>query len=157
MERQLRAGEPAPDFILSADGGGAITRADYAGHKLVVFFFPKSDTPGCTREAQDFSALADAFAQVQTKVLGVSADPVAKQAAFKAKRGLAIAFGSDEARRMLEDFGVWVEKSMYGRRYMGVERATFLIGADGRIARIWRNVKVPGHAAEVLEAAATAA
>jgi peroxiredoxin Q/BCP len=125
---------------------------DFAGRALVLYFYPKADTPGCTREAQAFSALRPAFEKAGAAVLGASADPVRAQEKFKKKYGLSIALASDEALKMLADYGVWVEKSMYGRKFMGVERATFLIGPDGQLAHIWRNVKVDGHAEEVLAA-----
>ncbi len=153
MVLELAAGMPAPWFELPRDGGGNISLDEFAGRKLVLYFFPRADTPGCTLEAQAFSALQTSFEQARTTVLGVSADPIAAQDRFKKKYGLQIPLASDETRRMLQEYGVWIEKSMYGRRYMGVERATFLLGLDGRFARIWRNVKVKGHADEVLAAA----
>jgi peroxiredoxin Q/BCP len=143
----------APRFSLPRDGGGNISLDEFAGRKLVLYFYPRADTPGCTLEAQAFSALRSSFERADTAVVGVSADPVKAQDAFKKKYGLEIPLASDETRQMLQDYGVWVEKSMYGRKYMGIERATFLIGPDGRIARIWRNVKVKGHADDVLAAA----
>jgi peroxiredoxin Q/BCP len=146
-------GTKAPDFTLPRDGGASTSLADFRGRKLVLYFYPRADTPGCTREAQAFSTLAPLFAKAGTAVLGVSADPVKAQDAFKAKYDLSIPLASDETHRMLEAYGVWAEKSMYGRKFMGVARATFLIGADGRIARVWPNVKVDGHAQEVLAAA----
>ncbi len=150
---QLAAGAKAPDFSLPRDGGGKVALKDYRGEKLVIFFYPKADTPGCTRESIAFSQLREAFAAAGTQLLGVSADAVKAQDAFKAKHGLTIPLGSDATHKMLESYGVWGEKSMYGKTYMGIVRSTFLIGGDGRIARVWRNVKVPGHAEEVLEAA----
>jgi peroxiredoxin Q/BCP len=144
---------PAPAFTLPRDGGGTVSLADYKGKKLVLYFYPRADTPGCTREAQAFSALAPAFAAAGAAVLGVSADPVAAQDAFKAKHRLAIPLASDEKHKMLEAYGVWGKKSMYGKTFMGIIRMTFLIGPDGRIARIWPKVKVDGHAEEVLAAA----
>jgi thioredoxin-dependent peroxiredoxin len=146
-------GAKAPAFTLPRDGGGHVSLADFKGRKLVLYFYPKADTTGCTREAMDFSALAKAFAKAGTDILGVSADPVKRQDAFKTKYDLTIPLASDETHRMLESYGVWAEKSMYGRKFMGIVRATFLIGPDGRIARIWPKVKVPGHAKEVLGAA----
>jgi peroxiredoxin Q/BCP len=145
-------GAAAPPFTLPADGGGRVTLDDFRGWKLVLYFYPKADTSGCTKEAQDFSALKQDFAKAGAVVIGVSADPTAAHDKFKAKYALDVALASDESRKTVEDYGVWVEKSMYGRRYMGIERATFLIDKNGRIARVWRNVKVPGHAKEVLEA-----
>ncbi len=146
-------GAKAPVFTLPRDGGGTISLADFKGRKLVLYFYPKADTPGCTLEAQDFSRLAPAFARAKTVVLGVSADPVKRQDKFKAKHDLTIALASDETLEMLKAYGVWAEKSMYGRTFMGVLRNTYLIGPDGKIARIWEKVKVAGHAEEVLEAA----
>lgn len=150
---KLAPGAQAPPFGLPRDGGGHVSLADFKGRKLVLYFYPKADTPGCTKEAIDFSALSRSFAAAGTAILGVSADPVKKQDAFKAKYKLSIPLGSDEARTMLDAYGVWVEKSMYGRKFMGIARRTFLIGANGRIARIWEKVSVEGHAAEVLAAA----
>ncbi len=124
-----------------------------SGKKLVLFFYPRADTPGCTREAIDFTRLADAFAESQTAIVGVSADPLRAQEAFRDKHQLSVPLVSDEAHEMLESYGVWGEKSMYGRTFQGILRTTVLIGADGRIARIWRNVKVDGHADDVLAAA----
>jgi peroxiredoxin Q/BCP len=149
----LIAGAQAPDFRLPRDEGGDVTLADFEGRKLVLYFYPRADTPGCTLEAQAFSALREAFAAADTAILGVSADPIKAQVAFKSKYNLSISLASDETQQMLLAYGVWGEKSMYGRTFMGVSRATFLIGRDGRIARIWPKVKVEGHAAEVLEAA----
>jgi peroxiredoxin Q/BCP len=153
MPSELAAGAPAPPFSLLRDGGGNVSLKEFQGRNLVLYFYPKADTPGCTREAQAFSALVSAFEDAGTAVLGVSADPVRALDAFKRKCSLGIPLASDESRAMLEKYGVWVEKSMYGRKYMGIERATFLIGPDGRIARVWRKVKVEGHAEEVLTAA----
>ena len=153
MPKALGAGAKAPDFTVTADDGRAVSLKDFRGRKLVLYFYPKADTPGCTREAIAFSALKGAFAKADTAILGVSADPVKAQDAFRRKHKLAIALGSDEAHAMLTAYGVWGEKSMYGRTYMGVTRATFLIGPDGRIARAWPKVKVDGHAEDVLAAA----
>jgi peroxiredoxin Q/BCP len=147
------AGERAPNFKLPRDGGGTASLGDFKGRKLVLYFYPKADTPGCTKEALDFNALRRAFARVETDILGVSADPVAAQDKFRDKHALAIVLASDESKKMLTDYGVWGEKSMYGRKFMGVKRTTLLIGRDGRVVRVWENVKVPGHAAAVLEAA----
>ena len=149
----LVPGAKAPDFTLPCDGGTNISLAQFKGRKLVLYFYPRADTPGCTREAQAFSALAKDFAAAGTVILGVSADPVKAQDAFKAKYDLTIPLASDETHRMLEAYGVWGEKSMYGKTFMGVSRATFLIDGDGRIARAWPKVKVEGHAEEVLDAA----
>ena len=148
----LKDGSPAPDARFETAEGPASVK-DYAGRKLVLYFYPKDDTSGCTREAQDFTALANDFAAAGAAIVGISKDSVASHKKFQAKYDLKVALGSDAEGGVCEAFGTWVEKSMYGRTYMGIERATFLIGADGTIARIWRKVKVPGHAAEVLEAA----
>ncbi len=147
------AGEPAPDFSLPDDSGGRVGLEDYAGGKLVLYFYPKDDTSGCTKEAIAFSGLLPEFEKAGAKVLGVSPDKPAAHAKFKGKHALELRLGADEAKETLQAYGVWVEKSMYGRVYMGVERATFLIGRDGRIAKVWRKVKVAGHAEAVLEAA----
>lgn len=155
MAAKLTAGSPAPDFRLPRDGGGEVSLADFRGRKLVLYFYPKADTPGCTRESQAFSALKAAFAKAGADILGVSADPVKKQDAVKTKYDLAHMLASDETHTMLDAYGVWGEKSMYGKTYMGVTRATFLIGPDGRIVRVWPKVKVDGHAEDVLAAAAT--
>lgn len=146
-------GGKAPPFRLPRDGGDHVSLADYAGQKLVLFFYPRADTPGCTREAIDFTRLKSDFAESGTAVLGVSADTVKAQESFRNKHELAIPLISDEQHEMLEAYGAWGEKSMYGRSFMGIIRTTVLIGADGRIARIWRNVRVDGHADEVLAAA----
>jgi peroxiredoxin Q/BCP len=143
----------APPFSLPRDGGGTVSLADFAGRKLVLYFYPRADTPGCTKEAIDFSRLRADFARADTEIIGVSADPVPALVKFKAKHKLAIALVSDETHRMLEAYGVWQEKSLYGRKFLGVVRTTFLIGADGRIAKVWPKVSVDGHAAEVLAAA----
>jgi thioredoxin-dependent peroxiredoxin len=147
------AGTKAPTFTLPRDGGGSVSLADYRGQKLVLYFYPRADTPGCTREAIDFSGLGKKFAAAGTVVVGVSADPVKAQDAFKRKHSLAIPLASDETHKMLESYGVWGEKSMYGRKFLGVSRVTFLIDKEGRIARVWPKVKVEGHAADVLAAA----
>ena len=153
MTSKLDPGSKAPAFSLPRDGGGTVSLADFKGQNLVVYFYPRADTPGCTVESKAFSALSAAFAKAGTAVLGVSADPVTAQDKFKAKYGLAIPLASDETHRMLDAYGVWGEKSMYGKTHMGVRRATYLIGKDGLIARIWPKVKVEGHAEEVLAAA----
>src|SRR5215813_12328576 len=151
--KSLTTGAPAPSFTLPRDGGSTVSLSDFAGKALVLYFYPRADTPGCTREAQAFSQLKAKFAAANTEVLGVSADPVKAQDAFKAKYRLAIPLASDETHKMLDAYGVWGEKSMYGRTFMGIVRTTFLIAADGKIARVWTNVKVDGHAEEVLAAA----
>ena len=150
---ELAAGSKAPAFKLPRNGGGTVSLADFKGRKLVIYFYPKADTPGCTREVIDFSRLRAQFQKTGAEVLGVSADPVEAQDKFKKKHSLDVALLSDETHKMLEAYGVWGKKSLYGRTFMGVTRATFLIGPDGRVARIWPKVKVDGHAAEVLAAA----
>jgi thioredoxin-dependent peroxiredoxin len=149
----INVGDQAPNpSFLKADGStGQI--AEYQGKVMVLYFYPKDDTTGCTKEGQEFTALTADFAQAGAVVLGASKDSVKSHAKFIAKYDLAVELASDESGALCEAFGVWVEKSMYGRHYMGIERATFLIGAGGKIAQIWRKVKVPGHAAAVLEAA----
>ena len=149
----LAPGTKAPPFTLPRDGGGSISLADFAGHKLVLYFYPRADTPGCTTEAIDFSRLESALRKADAHVVGVSADPVPAQDKFKAKHKLAVTLASDEKHRMLEAYGVWQEKMLYGRKFMGIVRTTFLIGPDQRIARVWPKVSVAGHAAEVLAAA----
>ena len=154
-ESGMVEGAKAPGFRLPRDGGDSVSLADYAGQKLVLFFYPRADTPGCTREAIDFTRLKSAFAESGTAVLGVSGDTVKAQESFRNKHQLSVPLISDEQHGMLEAYGAWGEKSMYGRNFMGIIRTTVLIGADGRIARIWRNVRVDGHAQEVLEVART--
>jgi thioredoxin-dependent peroxiredoxin len=149
----LAEGSKAPAFRLPRDGGETVSLADFAGRKLVLFFYPRANTPGCTKEAIDFTRLAGAFAESQTAVLGVSADPLKAQESFRDKHELGIPLVSDEQHEMLKAYGAWGEKSMYGKTFLGVLRTTVLIGADGRIIRIWRHVKVDGHADEVLAAA----
>jgi peroxiredoxin Q/BCP len=153
MPTNLAPGTKAPAFTLPRDGGGTVSLADFKGQNIVLYFFPRADTPGCTVESKAFSALSKAFAKAGTVVLGVSGDPVKAQDAFKAKHGLAVALASDESHRMLDAYGVWGEKSMYGKKFMGITRTTVLIDRDGRIARVWPKVKVEGHAEEVLAAA----
>lgn len=148
-------GAKAPAFRLPRDGGGTVALADFAGRKLVLYFYPRADTSGCTREAIDFSRLKTAFSRAGTDIVGVSADPVTALDRFKSKHKLAIALASDETRKVLEAYGVWQQKTLYGRKFMGIVRATFLIGPDQRIARVWPKVSVAGHAQEVLEAAKT--
>ena len=152
MDHKLAPGAPAPDFSLPDHSGATLTLASFAGKALVLYFYPKDDTSGCTAEAIDFNGKAAAFAEAGAAILGVSPDPVKSHAKFKTKHDLAIPLASDEAKDTLEAYGVWVEKSMYGRKYMGVERTTVLIRRDGTIANIWQKVKVPGHADEVLTA-----
>jgi peroxiredoxin Q/BCP len=149
----LKAGAKAPDFTLPRDGGGTLSLSEFKGRKLVLYFYPKADTEGCTKEAIAFSGLKAKFAKTNADIVGVSADPVRAQDRFRDKHGLGIALASDETKKMLEAYGVWGEKSMYGRKYFGIFRTTFLIGPDGRIAKVWENVKVAGHAEDVLAAA----
>jgi peroxiredoxin Q/BCP len=153
MADDLAPGTRAPAFKLDRDGGGTVALKDFKGGKLVVYFYPKADTPGCTREAMDFSRLRSQFTKAGTEILGVSADPVDKQDKFKRKHKLGIALGSDPTHEMLTAYGAWGEKSLYGRKFMGVIRKTVLIDDKGRIARVWPKVSVDGHAEEVLEAA----
>jgi peroxiredoxin Q/BCP len=149
----VKPGSKAPAFTLPRDGGGTLSLGDFKGRKVVLYFYPKADTPGCTKESIAFSGLKAAFARAETDIVGVSADPVKAQDKFRDKHGLKVALASDETKKMLTDYGVWGEKSMYGRKFMGVRRTTLLIDRDGRIAQMWENVKVPGHADEVLAAA----
>ncbi|PTM43066.1 peroxiredoxin [Bosea sp. 124] len=153
LQASLAEGDRAPDFTLGRDGGGTLSLSDFTGRKLVLYAYPKDDTPGCTQEAIAFNGLRKDFAAADTEIVGISPDPVKRHDKFKAKHGLDFALVADEEQNALQDYGIWVEKSMYGRSYMGVERTTFLIDRDGKIARIWRKVKVPGHAEEVLAAA----
>ena len=148
----ISEGAKAPAFRLPRDGGDSVSLSDFKGQNLVLFFFPRADTPGCTKEAIDFSRLSGAFAESQTAVLGVSADPLKAQEAFRDKHVLVTPLASDEQHEMLDAYGVWGEKSMYGKTFLGILRTTVLIDRGGRIARIWRNVKVDGHADEVLAA-----
>jgi thioredoxin-dependent peroxiredoxin len=149
----LTEGTKAPPFHLPRDGGGMIALSDFTGKKLVLFFYPRADTPGCTREAIDFTRLRSAFAESGTEVLGISADTLGAQERFRDKHKLAVPLISDEKHQMLEAYGAWGEKSMYGRTFLGIIRTTVLVGRDGHIARVWRHVKVDGHADEVLAAA----
>lgn len=148
----VEEGQAAPPIKLPADDGGTVDLAKLKGKPVVVYFYPKDDTSGCTREAKDFSGLIDAFKAAGAQVVGISPDAVASKKKFRAKHDLTITLAADEDRKVCEAYGVWVEKSMYGRKYMGVERATFLIDGKGKVARSWRKVKVPGHAEEVLAA-----
>ena len=149
----IEIGSKAPAFKLPRDGGGTVSLADFKGRKLAIYFYPRADTPGCTRESIDFSKLRAEFEKAGTEILGVSADSVAAQDKFKAKHELTVPLLSDETHKMLEAYGVWGEKSMYGKTFMGITRMTVLIGPDGRVAQVWPKVKVDGHAAEVLKAA----
>lgn len=148
----ITEGQTAPAFDLPTDGDGRIALDDLKGKSVVLYFYPKADTPGCTTEGLDFSALANQFAAANAVVIGVSRDAVKKLDRFKAKHDLQLVLGSDEDGAVCEAYGVWVQKKLYGREYMGVERATFLIDGAGLVRRVWRNVKVKGHADQVLEA-----
>ncbi|MEO0544628.1 MAG: thioredoxin-dependent thiol peroxidase [Pseudomonadota bacterium] len=149
---ELAVGAMAPDISLPIDGGETMTLSDMKDQNVVIYFYPKDDTPGCTKEAIAFSGLLDEFKAANTVIIGISPDTVAKHEKFKTKHDLTVVLAADEERKAIEGYGVWVEKSMYGKKYMGVERSTFLIGGDGKIAQIWRKVKVPGHAEAVLDA-----
>jgi thioredoxin-dependent peroxiredoxin len=153
MAATLVEGAKAPAFKLPTDDGGTVTLSDFKGKNLVLFFYPKANTSGCTKEAIAFSALKPSFTTTNTAVLGVSADSVKAQGAFKKKHDLKTPLASDETHQMLESYGVWGEKSMYGRKFQGITRTSVLIGPDGRIVRVWPKVKVDGHAEEVLAAA----
>jgi peroxiredoxin Q/BCP len=155
MASKVTVGSKAPSFTLPCDGGGKASLSDFKGQKLVLYFYPKADTSGCTREAIDFSRLKGAFTKAGTAILGVSADAVPKLDKFKTKHSLKVALGSDETHKVLEAYGVWAEKSLYGRKYMGILRNTYLIGPDGKVAEVWEKVKVDGHAEKVLAAAKT--
>ena len=152
MSAQLAIGDTAPAFTLPRNGGGSVSLEDFRGRPLVLYFYPRADTTGCTREALDFSEHGTRFEKAGAAVLGVSADPVKKLDAFKRKHGLSVTLASDESLSMLNAYGVWVEKSMYGRKFMGIARVTYLIGPDGRVAAVWPKVKVDGHAEDVLAA-----
>ena len=149
----METGATLPDVTLVGADGAPFALSDLTGRPAVVYFYPKADTPGCTREAEDFTSFAGDFTAVGVAVIGISKDPPAKLAKFVAKRALTIRLASDKSGTACEAFGVWGEKQLYGKTYMGIERATFLFGTDGRLVRAWRKVKVPGHAAEVLAAA----
>jgi peroxiredoxin Q/BCP len=153
MTKRADVGDTMPDIALEAADGATVRPSDFRGRKLVVFFYPKDDTPGCTVENKDFSALLPEFAAAGTAVLGVSKDPPAKHSKFAAKHGLTAPLATDADGGLSDALGVWGEKSLYGRLFMGMHRTTYLLDAEGRIARVWRKVKVKGHAAEVLEAA----
>ena len=150
---ELREGAKAPGFTLPADNGETLSLGDYAGKQVVLYFYPKDDTSGCTKQAIGFTEKAEAFAEAGTAVIGVSKDSVKSHDKFIQKHGLHVRLVSDEDTELNQAYGVWKEKSMYGKTYMGTERSTFLIDENGNIARIWRKVKVPGHVEEVLEAA----
>jgi thioredoxin-dependent peroxiredoxin len=153
MSKRADVGDPMPDVALETPDGSMMRPSDFRGRKLVVFFYPKDDTPGCTTESKDFSDLLSEFEKASTAVLGVSKDPPAKHAKFAAKHGLTVPLATDSDGGLSDALGVWGEKSLYGRLFMGMHRTTYLIDAEGRIARVWRKVKVKGHALEVLEAA----
>ena len=148
----LTEGNKAPNFTLTTDEGTPLKLSSLKGRAAVIYFYPKDDTSGCTLEAKDFSALADKFEAAGAVIVGISPDSAASHQKFKKKHGLTVLLAADEEKKAAEAYGVWVEKSMYGRKYMGVERATFLVDSKGRLARIWRKVKVRGHAEEVLDA-----
>lgn len=148
----LQVGATAPEFSLPGNNSADISLNDFRGKNVVLYFYPKDDTPGCTTEAKDFTTLADSFASANTVILGMSKDTAAKHDKFIAKHNLTVLLASDEEGSTIEDYGVWVEKNMYGRKYMGIERATYLIDKEGIIRNIWRKVRVKGHAQAVLEA-----
>lgn len=153
MASSVDVGDDAPDFSLPTDGGGELSLGDLKGKSVVLYFYPKDDTPGCTKEAIDFTAHQAEFDKIDARVVGVSPDNAAKHDKFKAKHNLSVTLVADEEQSLCEAYGVWVEKNMYGRKYMGVERSTFLIDPQGKIARVWRKVKVKEHASQVLDAA----
>lgn len=148
----IEVGDKAPDFSLPGDGGGEISLTTFKGKPVVLYFYPKDDTPGCTKEAQAFAAEHKKFAKAGAAIIGISRDSVKRHDNFKKKYGLPFPLASDEDGAVCEAYGVWVEKSLYGRKYMGIERATFLIDAKGKVRRIWHKVKVKGHTEEVLAA-----
>ncbi|MEQ1492649.1 MAG: thioredoxin-dependent thiol peroxidase [Terricaulis sp.] len=147
----LKPGDPAPPFDLPTAGGGRVSLGSLKGKRVVLYFYPKDDTPGCTLEALNFTEKAKAFAKAKTEILGVSRDSVVKHDKFAAKHGLTVQLGADEDGLVTEAYGVWGEKTLYGRKFMGIERATFLIDAKGKIAHVWRKVRVPGHVEDVLK------
>ena len=149
---ELAEGAKAPDFDLAADDGGRASLSSHAGKAVVVYFYPKDDTSGCTLEARDFSAARKDFDKASATVIGISPDSEASHCKFKEKYDLGVTLAADPDREAIEAYGVWRQKSRYGRKYMGVERSTFLVGPDRRIVRVWRNVKVPGHVEDVLAA-----
>jgi thioredoxin-dependent peroxiredoxin len=149
----VQAGQPAPEFDLPTAGGGRARLADFRGKALVLYFYPRDDTPGCTKEAQGFAEAYPEFRAAGIELVGVSKDDTASHEKFKAKYGLPFTLASDETGAVVEAYGSWVEKNRYGRTYMGIDRSTFLIDGQGVVRRVWRRVAVPGHVAEVLEAA----
>jgi thioredoxin-dependent peroxiredoxin len=152
MAAALKTGDPAPDFHLPGANGAPVSLEAFAGRKLVLYFYPKDDTSGCTKEAIDFNGLRGEFQKANAEVIGISADSMQSHDKFKKKHHLALTLLSDEQKAVIAAYGVWVEKSMYGKKYMGIERATFLIDQRGKIAQVWNKVKVPGHAQAVLDA-----
>ena len=148
----LSIGDKAPNFSMPSDNNGTVSLSDYKGKLLVLYFYPKDDTPGCTKEAIGFSEMKAEFNKLGADILGISKDTTAKHDKFIAKHNLTVRLGSDEDGKMIEDYGVWVEKNMYGKKYMGIERATYLIGPDGKILEIWRKVRVKEHVSTVLTA-----
>ncbi len=152
----LELNDPAPDFSLPSSSGDAFKLSDFRGKKVVLFFYPKDDTPGCTKEAIGFTAQMQDFADANTLIFGISKDTLQKHQKFQAKHALEVPLLSDAEGGVCEMYGTWVEKSMYGKTYMGIERSTFLVDTDGKLAAIWRKVKVPGHVEEVLTAAQNA-
>ena len=154
MTSTVTAGEAMPDIAMETPDGGSVKPSDFAGKKLVIFFYPKDNTPGCTTESIDFSSLKPEFEALGVQIIGVSKDSLKSHANFKTKKDLTVVLASDENNDACEQFGVWVEKNMYGKKYMGIERSTFLVLANGEIAEVWRKVKVKGHAQAVLEASA---
>ncbi|HEY8190610.1 MAG TPA: thioredoxin-dependent thiol peroxidase [Micavibrio sp.] len=147
----LAEGHKAPDFKVAADNGKTVALGDYAGEKLILYFYPKDDTPGCTMQACGFRDHLPAFGKLKTAVLGISKDPLIKHERFRGKYDLNFPLGSDEDGKMCEAYGVWIEKSMYGKKYMGIDRSTFLIDEKGEIVKIWRKVKIPGHIEELMK------
>ena len=152
MAKLIAEGDKAPNFTLATDGNGSVSLKDFLGKPLVLYFYPKDDTSGCTRQAIDFSTSLDKLKRLGGSVVGVSKDSISAHDKFKAKHKISIVLGSDPEGKTIESYGTWVEKSMYGRKYMGIERSTFLIDSKGRISRIWRKVKVAGHVEEVVAA-----
>ena len=153
MDMAVKLGGEAPDFTLAKDGGGLLSLKELRGKAAVLFFYPKDDTTGCTLEAKDFSDRSVEFSKLGVEIVGISPDSVKSHDKFKTKHGLTVTLLSDESKQMLRAYGLWVEKSMYGRKYMGVERTTLLLDPSGKIAQAWEKVKVPGHADEVLQEA----
>jgi peroxiredoxin Q/BCP len=151
MAKTLKPGDPAPPFDLPTAGGGRVSLASLKGKRVVLYFYPKDDTPGCTQEALNFTEKAKAFSAAKAVIVGVSRDSVAKHEKFAAKHGLSVILAADDEGKATEAYGVWGEKTLYGRKFMGIERATFLIDAKGKVAHVWRKVRVPGHVEDVLK------